>query len=197
MDKGLYTMDLYKNFQELAKNEQGNFEIECIDRGSNITIIAPHGGKIESYTTEIAKKIANNTFNYYSFIGRKNENNFKDLHITSTNFNEPKALNLVKKSEVVIAIHGCKDIKNYQDYGKHIFIGGRNKKLKDTLEKLLIANNFSVNRDKFPGKEPNNICNQGTTKAGIQFELTYSFREDSNLRNKFINIIKNYLLKNL
>ncbi len=53
--------DTYKNFQELAKNEKGNFKIEYIDRGSNITIIAPHGGKIESYTTEIAKKIANNT----------------------------------------------------------------------------------------------------------------------------------------
>jgi len=191
--------DVYANFKELEKNEVGNYAIECINRGSYITIISPHGGKIEFNTTEIAKLIAGDSLNYYSFIGkRRNEN--KKLHITSTNFDEPKALELVKKSEIVIAIHGCTDKQgkkeNKKDYGKHIFIGGLNEKLKNTLEEALSKTGLSISRERFPGIEKDNICNRGKRSNGVQFELSASFRNDAKCCGKFIEIVGGVLLTN-
>ena len=192
-------MDKYENYTDLKKSEKENcdFKIEHTDIDSHITIIAPHGGKIESKTTEIAKLIAGDSYNYYSFIGQKNNNN-RHLHITSHKFNEPKALELVGKSEIVIAIHGCTDKQgkkeNKKDYGKHIFIGGLNEEIKKELEKLLKNAGFSINKDFFPGTCPKNICNRGTTGKGIQFELTKSFRNDAMCRDKFIETVRRFLL---
>ena len=191
--------DKYDNFKELAENEVGNYTIECIDRGADTTIMAPHGGKIEQKTDEITKLIADDSFNYYSFIGQKNKNN-RHLHITSHKFNEPKAVELVRKSNIVITIHGCKNEHSKKDDSKEIFIGGLDKDLMRKLKKALedaslpvcsdTCNNFPSH---FKGENPVNICNKGTTQKGIQFELTESFRDDGELRDKFIRTVRNYL----
>ena len=186
--------DKYSNFEELERNEVGNYTIECLDRGSNITILAPHGGKIEFNTTEIAKLIAGDSFNYYSFIGQKNKNN-RHLHITSHKFDEPIALELVGKSEILIAIHGCKDVQNGTKYGKYIFIGGLDEDRKDKLQKAL-SKELSIGIEKFPATHLENICNRGSTKKGIQFELTKSFRDDAECYDKFIEIVRGFLLTN-
>ena len=196
--------DLYKNFEELKENEIGNYRIECGDNDNPITIIAPHGGKIEFNTTEIAKLIAGDSFNYYSFIGQKSKNNYAHLHITSSNFDEPKALELVGKSEIVVAIHGCNDDQEIKqgdtkietNFGKHIFIGGKDEALKYELEKALSKDGLSIGREKFRGKEEDNICNRGSTNSGVQFELTKSFRNDAKCCGKFIEIVGGSLLTN-
>ncbi|HFQ62590.1 MAG TPA: hypothetical protein ENK39_09875 [Epsilonproteobacteria bacterium] len=189
--------DLYESFKDLQKNEVGNYTIEYLDRGSNITILAPHGGKIEFNTTEIAKLIAGDSFNYYSFIGQKNKNN-RHLHITSHKFNEPIAKELVGKSKIVIAIHGCSDKqgKNEKDYGKHIFIGGLDEELKNTLQEALLEAGLSIGREKFQGMVKDNICNVGKRSKGVQFELTKSFRGDAEYCGKFIEIVGRILLTN-
>ena len=193
--------DVYKNFKELKDKEVGNYSIEYVNSDKLIIIIAPHGGKIEFNTTEIAKLIAGNSFNYYSFIGQKNNNN-RHLHITSHIFDEPKALELVGKSKIVVSIHGCKDkqeikqgdIKIETNFGKHIFIGGLNEDLKNALEIALSKAGLSIGREKFRGKEKDNICNRGSTNKGVQFELTASFRNDGKCCGKFIEIVSRALL---
>ena len=190
--------DLYESFKDLQKNEVGNYTIECIDRGSNITILALHGGCIEPYTRKIAKQLTGNSFNYYSFIGKKDTNCYDDLHITSHKFDEPKAEELVGKSGIVIAIHGCSDKQgeNEKDYGKHIFIGGLDEELKNTLQEALLEAGLSIGREKFQGMEKDNICNVGKRSKGVQFELTKSFRNDAECCSKFIEIVGRILLTN-
>jgi len=189
----------YANFKELEKNEFGNYFIKCIDRGSKVTILAPHGGRIEPGTDTIAKAIACQNFNYYGFIAERSKiEGRKNMHITSHKFDESKALELVGKSKVVIAIHGCKDEQIVKDikknFGKHIFIGGRDEVLKDKLEKVLWEAGLAIGREKFKGIEKDNICNRGTTGKGIQFELTKSFRNDAMCRDKFIETVRRFLL---
>ena len=50
--------DRYNCFADLANHEERNkdYKISARDIGSNITIIAPHGGKIEPGTSDIARK---------------------------------------------------------------------------------------------------------------------------------------------
>jgi len=187
----------YSNFNKLKAKEFGNYFIECIDVDSRITIIAPHGGRIEPGTDTIAKAIACQKFNYYGFISKRGKvNGRKSMHITSTNFDEPKALELVGKSEIVVAIHGCKDEQNGTGYGEHIFVGGRDEALKNELIALLKKANLHVSfLEKFAGKDKKNICNRGSTQAGVQFELTRSFRDDGELCKLFIEIVSDVLSK--
>ena len=200
--------DKYKNFKELKKFEKENFDfkIECKSRRSKITIVAPHGGKIEDKTTEIAKLIAGNNFNYYSFIGQKSNNN-RDLHITSHKFDEPIALELAGNSEIIIAIHGCNDEQKDKqrkkiNYGKKIFIGGLDEDLIDKLQEEALEKDFlpicSLDTctdfpSHFKGERPSNICNKGTAKKGVQFELTKSFRNDGELCGDFISAVSKCL----
>ncbi len=184
----------YSNFKDLQDNEAENYTIEYLDRGSKITIIAPHGGCIEPNTRKIAKLIAGDNFNYYLFIGKKDTDCYDDLHITSSNFDEPKALELVGKSEIVIAIHGCKNIHSQRSDKKEIFIGGLNQELKAELEEALKRVFLPISfLEKFAGKDKNNICNRGTTEAGIQFELTKAFRNDGELCKLFIKTVSDVL----
>jgi len=189
----------YSSFEKLEKNEVGNYTIECNDKGANITIIAPHGGRIEPRTDAIAKAIAGYNLNYYGFISERGKiEGRKNMHMTSHKFDEPKVLGLVEKSKVVIAIHGCKDVQgiNKTDYGKHIFIGGLDEELKNVLKQALSRAGLSIGTEKFPAIHPENICNRGSTKKGVQFELTKSFRDDAECYGKFIKIVRGFLLKN-
>ena len=100
--------DTYKSFNELMIHEEANndYRISMSDVESKITIIAPHGGKIEPKTSAIAKQIAKERYNYYCFEGTKRDNNGR-LHVTSHNFDEPNAVKLISKSDIVVAIHAC------------------------------------------------------------------------------------------
>ena len=94
--------DTYRNFDDLRKHEgrffQNSYKIVAKDRKSKITCIAIHGGNIEPGTSELAEELARNEFNLYKFEGLKEKNN-SVLHITSSNFDEPKADKLVKNAQ--------------------------------------------------------------------------------------------------
>ena len=111
--------DTYSCFAELKKNEAQNkdYKISISDVGSGITIIAPHGGKIEPGTSDIARKIAKERFNCYCFEGVKKESNGR-LHITSHNFDEPTAEKIIGGSHTVVAIHACTGNE------KFVYLGG-------------------------------------------------------------------------
>src|SRR5919108_803365 len=111
-------MDRYKNFEDLSKNVKAeHFYVYQQEGSSGLSVLAPHGGGIEPGTSEIAKGIAGTEHTLYCFEGKKPKGN-RVLHITSTNFDEPTALEIVKRSEKVLAIHGCSDKKEV------IYLGG-------------------------------------------------------------------------
>src|SRR5580698_7765372 len=97
--------DKYANFGELAKAEKRFLVRSKLRNTSSTVVVAPHGGKIEPGTSEIAEAIAGQNLSFYAFEGDKGQNN-ASLHITSTNFDEPRCLALVARSVRVVAIHG-------------------------------------------------------------------------------------------
>jgi phage replication-related protein YjqB (UPF0714/DUF867 family) len=169
--------DAYRCFDELAKHRAENidFRILVTDRASPVAIVAPHGGKIEPGTLEIAASIAGVQYSLYGFEGLMRADNFRWLHINSGNFDEKRACELVEKSEVVIAVHGRSDKAD----ARTIWLGGRDIGLRDAVGDALKQAEFAVTTDHdLPGIEPNNICNRGRTGAGVQLEIPKSLRKE-------------------
>ncbi|MDX1519593.1 MAG: poly-gamma-glutamate hydrolase family protein, partial [Gammaproteobacteria bacterium] len=109
---------------------------------------------------------------YYSFQGLKD--GAHHLHITSDNFDEPRALSLVAGVETVISIHGARGQKNV------VYFGGLDRDLGAGLMAELNATGFLAQPDPSPtrqGRGKSNICNRGRTGRGVQLELPQGFRK--------------------
>jgi len=167
--------DTYKNFNELKNHENidDDYRISMNNVGSKTTIIAPHGGKIEPRTSDIAKHIATEKYNYYCFEGIKTEDN-SCLHLTSHNFDEPNAVKLISNSDIVVAIHACTGNSGT------VYLGGADQILKNRMADELETKGINISKDhpKFQGLNPNNICNQGKRKKGVQLEISRDLRDD-------------------
>jgi len=168
-------VDTYSDFGKLAANEAVNkdYRILIRDVGSDITIVAPHGGCIEPNTSIIAAKIAGNNYNCYCFEGIKPKKNL-DLHITSHRFDEPRAITLISRSNIIITIHACTEKKQV------IYMGGLFKELIDHIQENLKTSGISVSKQKgiFPGIHRDNICNKGKLKKGVQLEISRGLRDE-------------------
>ena len=185
--------DKYICFKTLAENERlgKDYRIQLSDVGSSVSLIAPHGGRIEPHTCQIAKKIAGQTFNYYCFEGLKEKNN-RDLHITSHRFDEPRAVNLVESSEMVITIHAMKAVRRV------IIIGGKDKPLGRKIKAALktVGLTCKIADTRFAGVHPDNICNRGKRKKGVQLEVSRGLRDCPHQITLLSNTIS-AVLKNL
>ncbi len=185
--------DRYSSFQELAANEtQGvDYEIECARNGSGILVMAPHGGKIEFFTSELAAEIAKNDLSFYAFKGVKKSGN-RFLHITSHRFDEPSALNIVSNADAVIAVHGAKS--NHEAF---VMVGGLDDVLVEKIESGLVKAGFDArNPDEGMGAvHPDNICNRGKRRKGVQLELSRKLRqclkENAIERGRFVDAVRN------
>jgi phage replication-related protein YjqB (UPF0714/DUF867 family) len=169
-------MDVYRNFAELieAEREDIDFRISAVKREESRTaIVVPHGGAIEPGTSEVAKEVANNDLSLAIFEGIKPKGN-KRLHITSTNFDEPRCVELVQESDTVVAIHG----EGSDELS--VFLGGRDDELCVQLKAALEQYGFTVktheNSD-LHGLNEANICNRGRHGAGVQLELSFGLRQ--------------------
>lgn len=172
----------------------GDYMIESNETNSSVIIIAIHGGKIEIGTTEIARSISQlGKYNYYSFIGVMKSNN-SSLHITSTKFNEEKAIKMVTESKTTISIHGCAGVD------KVTYIGGLDTELGKKIKKNLIDAGFKVEQapENLSGTSKDNIANKNIFKKGIQLELTNSLRydllSDTKSMKLYIEAINNALI---
>lgn len=166
-------MDKYHSYFELAQQEKMGVDylIEENQCQSDILIMAPHGGNIEFGTTEIAKDVAQEDYAYYSFIGLRGDK-LRELHLTSHNFDEPRALIRIKEAQSVLTIHGFRGDQQL------IYLGGLDKTFKYFIAKALHEHGFTVRRStKYKGSHVNNICNLGKRGMGVQIEISSALRK--------------------
>jgi phage replication-related protein YjqB (UPF0714/DUF867 family) len=150
-------------------------------------VLAIHGGGIEGGTSEVALAVAGyhpatfahdadclGVHDLWIFEGLLPCDN-SDLHLTSTNYEDQIALELVRNSRRCISLHGFSDSGTN---GK-IRIGGRDTELKSiVLDELTIAGiSAQVATDpELNGSDPANICNRTTIGAGVQLEMGTTYR---------------------
>jgi phage replication-related protein YjqB (UPF0714/DUF867 family) len=162
-------------FADLTKvyTEGTDFRVHLQRRpASTVAIVAPHGGPIESGTSEIARAIAGDEFNLYLFEGCRPSGNYEALHLTSHWFDEPRCLELLAQCDHVLTIHGCRGDT------AQVLIGGLDADLKDAVAEATGATGIAVRTSDhaYMGREPKNICNRGRRGVGVQLELTRALR---------------------
>lgn len=164
---------MYHSYSQLAQNERIgiDFDIRTVSRGSEIVIMAPHGGRIEPGTSELAEAIAGSDYDFYCFEGKKSRENNR-LHITSTLFDEPEARRLAAKARAILTIHGY--------HGDHpiVYVGGLAHGMVELISNRLAASGFHVSRRNSGcnGIDPGNLCNRCRGGKGVQLELTNGLR---------------------
>ena len=173
--------DTYTSFAELDVHETHgtDYRVRMIERpGTPAVILAPHGGGIEIGTSQLAARIARGRYSLFLFEGLKPAWQNRGLHITSHRFDHPWCLDLVAKSPVTLAVHGCKG-------QSRIYVGGLDTRLKAHLTARLNEAGLPASADGHPylGLNPLNICNRGTRGRGVQIELTRDFREPASRRH--------------
>ena len=163
--------DRYGNFAALSAGERADaFSISLCDRGSRVAVAAPHGGGIEPGTSEIAVAIAGADLSYYLFEGHKRQGNAA-LHITSSHFDEPNGLALLRRAACVLTVHG------EASRTETVYLGGLNVPLKVALKVELQRRGYLVSENaNLQGGDKRNICNLGLMCAGVQLELSAGLR---------------------
>lgn len=184
--------DNFKSFEDLTAAYQEGIDYRVHARPiarSRIAVIAPHGGSIESHTSEIAGAIARSDFNLYLFEGIRPHGNYDALHLTSHRFDEPRCLKLISECDYVVAIHGCRG------HAAQVLIGGLDQPLKDAFAHAIegCGVNALLEGHQFPATEPNNICNRGRRAVGAQIEMTMALRRDDAL-NDVTDAVRSVLL---
>lgn len=175
------TADRYSSFKQLYEQETPgiDYHIAVQDRGTDVLIMAPHGGKIEPGTSEIASDIAGEDLSLYCFEGLRTRPH-GDLHVTSHQYDESQAIDAVGKCEVVVAIHGRSD----RDDPETVWLGGLDVMSLEKMEKQLRIAGFSaeIKSGVLAGAHPNNICNRGRTGSGVQLEIPKALRDELKAR---------------
>jgi phage replication-related protein YjqB (UPF0714/DUF867 family) len=182
----------YKSFQELAdcEVEGKDYQISFRLRDERVLVMAPHGGKIEPTTSVIAEAIAGENYSLYCFEGLKADGN-SVLHIESHLFDEPRALQAVKKADIVITVHGQLNHKE-----EFVMVGGLNVDLRSGIRRQLEASGFRTRppTERLQGIDPENICNRGRLKGGVQLEISRkvrdSLRSDANRLQLFADAVR-------
>jgi phage replication-related protein YjqB (UPF0714/DUF867 family) len=165
----------YRSYADLAAAQiRGrDYEIEVRRRpASPVAVIAPHGGRIEDGTSEIARAIAADDFNLYLLEGTRPSLNYRALHLTSHRFDEPDCLALIRDCRFVVAVHGCNG-------GDHrVLLGGRDVALRERMTAALAAESLLALGDghQFPALHRENVCNRGAGGRGVQLEITHPLR---------------------
>jgi phage replication-related protein YjqB (UPF0714/DUF867 family) len=189
--------DIYFSFGALEANEREgtDWRHEYLPRASRMLVVAPHGGWIEPFTSEVARAVAGGEFSLYTFEGIGSRGSQR-LHLTSHRFDDPLALLATKECDVVLAVHG----EQTRD-ASFAMVGGRWVELRNRLGLALEEAGFRI-RDPRPGlrgENPRNICNRGRLGAGAQLEISEGLREllrrDGEEMDRFVDAIRGVLMK--
>lgn len=190
------TMDVahpeYPSFAALAaaRREGRDYIRRCrFHAQSRVAVLAPHGGRIEPHTDQIAADIAGAEFSLYAFrslVPREVAN----LHITSHNFDDPACIEPLSGHPYVVTVHGCRVD------GEKALLGGLDTELLADLADAIRHAGFAVQTDdhRFPGRHPRNICNRGARARGVQLELSSLLRR-SGRRMEFVEAVRGVLVE--
>ncbi|MFH0724862.1 MAG: poly-gamma-glutamate hydrolase family protein [Pseudomonadota bacterium] len=167
-------MDRYTSFENLKRGERRDtdYRIERRIGSSGIAILSIHGGEIEPGTTRIADAIAGPEHAFYSFEGIKSRGNLA-LHITSTCFDEPSAMEIVCQSDIIVSIHGSARMEPV------VHLGGLDVELKNRIRDKLRDAGFQITEcsgPPFGGADHANICNLCGRGMGVQMEISRGLR---------------------
>lgn len=168
----------FPNYAALKRKKKENRDYSVVvrpgfDTGSAL-VMTPHGGGIESHVSMITEALADGDLDLYCFEGTMPKGNAA-LHITSENFDEDRAIELLKTKSTVVAIHGRADEGDLET----IYLGGKDAELVAAIDESLRAAGLKTKKSghRFPGTKDSNIVNRGLTGKGAQLELPLSLRE--------------------
>ncbi|WP_067810823.1 poly-gamma-glutamate hydrolase family protein [Actinomadura kijaniata] len=186
--------DKYRNYAELSRREKEGRDYRRVlrsPRNARVAHIAVHGGGIEPPTTQLADHAAARRGDaYYSFVGLKKRGN-SALHLTSTRFDEPKALKLLRGVKYTVSWHAAKGDRAVT------YVGGRDTALARKVTAALRAKGFAVATppDGIEGTHPKNIANRNARGKGLQLEISTAQRKrffrDGRLDAEWINNPRN------
>jgi len=164
-----------RSFTELAGRYRSGVDylVSAQQRDSRVLILAPHGGKIEPGTSEICRAIAGADCSFYCLEGALPKDN-RRLHITSTCFDEPLALGMLARADIVITVHGLAGRE-----AEFVMVGGRDEKLGESIKLELEAGGFRSEpvSEQLRGTAPENLVNRGRTGRGVQLEISRRLRD--------------------
>lgn len=167
--------DYYTSMTQLEREtkEGIDWKKETRDQGSQVLIVAPHGGNIEQGTSELTKLLAQQGgYDYFSFEAIRPSNNTQ-LHVTSTHYDDPTLHQMVEGRSATISIHGAKGDDPI------VFLGGAKSDLRDEIQSQLESRGFTVQvpPEYLGGLNENNFINKNENSTGVQLELTTSLRK--------------------
>lgn len=165
-------MDRYKSFAALRARERAgvDYTIHRCWGSTGAAVMVPHGGRIEPGTSEIGRAIAEDRHTFYEFAGIKPAGNFT-LHIRSEHFDEPRALEVIERSSIVLVIHGC------SGSDERLYVGGTGSFLQEELVTRLTELGLTIaEHPVYRGRHPNNLCNRKEKGCGIQLEFSAALR---------------------
>lgn len=168
--------DTYPDFRELAAHQDEGKDyrrVQRFPRGARVAHIAIHGGAIEPPTTQLADAAAGSRYAFYSFEGLKPSGN-RELHITATHFDEPKALKLVAAVDYTVSWHATAGTR------VTTYVGGRDRGLVRKVSAELRAAGFTVATSvpgEIAGVSRCNIANKNRRGTGVQLEISRGQRE--------------------
>ncbi|MBK9144681.1 MAG: poly-gamma-glutamate hydrolase family protein [Candidatus Melainabacteria bacterium] len=159
--------DFYADLYSLkADLKQGiDYVIYCRPGKSGVTVVAPHGGNIESGTSELARAIAGNEHNLFDFVFMNGSFRSRG-HVTSTNFMDERLASLLSRSRICVSLHRMRDRHH------RIYLGGRNRELKELASERLCAMGFITELEppRLKGVDKRNFVNLASER-GLQVEI--------------------------
>ncbi|WP_257064271.1 poly-gamma-glutamate hydrolase family protein [Priestia megaterium] len=168
--------DLYPSMTALkaATVEGVDWQIVTVSNPKSSTIVtAIHGGGIEIGTSELAMLVQEQgNYNTFRFEGLRSSNN-SELHVTSTNYDDPTILSMLPNMERNISIHGAAGTTPV------VYIGGLDYALRNAIWEELTKRGIAaeVPPAGIVGEEPLNVSNRSKTGKAVQLELTTAMRQ--------------------
>jgi phage replication-related protein YjqB (UPF0714/DUF867 family) len=182
----------FQSFADLAAAYQSDADYRIVQvprPESSTAVVAPHGGGIEAYTSDIARAIAGDDFGLYAFEGLLRAGNFAALHLSSELFDEQGCLDMLASCDRVVSVHGC------GSPGEIVLLGGRDEVLRGAIAAQLRAAGLTCEDapSRLAGADPRNICNRGRTGSGAQLEISMDLRR-SPRRSVLVRAVRHALM---